>query len=134
MGIVGRIWLAFAGLNGAVAVAAGAYATHALAAPGQEHAQDLARMAGQYQLWHALALVAATVLASRAEGAARLLVRLGGWLFAAGILLFCGTLYTQALGNPAPFPMSAPSGGTALILGWTCLGLSALLPGWVRRV
>jgi uncharacterized membrane protein YgdD (TMEM256/DUF423 family) len=133
MGIIGRIWLVFAGLSGAVAVGAGAYATHALAAPGQEHAQELARMAGQYQLWHALALVAATLLAGRTEGAARLLVRLGGWLFVAGIVLFCGTLYAQALGNPVPFPMSAPSGGTALILGWACLGLSALLPGWLRR-
>ncbi|HEY0838201.1 MAG TPA: DUF423 domain-containing protein [Azospirillum sp.] len=133
MGIVGRVWLVFAGMSGGVAVAAGAYATHALAAPGQEHAQELARMAGQYQLWHALALIAVAVLAGRSDGAAGLLVRLGGWLFVAGTLLFCGTLYAQALGNPAPFAMSAPMGGSALILGWVCLGASALLPGWARR-
>lgn len=132
MGVIGRLWLAFAGLNAAFAVGAGAYASHALAAPGFEKAQEWARTAGQYQLWHALALLAALLLAGRSDGAARLLVRLAGWLFVAGTLLFCGTLYGLAVGVSLPLANTAPAGGTALMAGWGALALAALLPGWRR--
>lgn len=132
MGIIGRIWLAFAGLNAAVAVGSGAYATHALADPGLEKAQDWVRTAGQYQLWHALALVAVLLLAGRAGGAARLAAGLAGWLFLAGMVLFCGTLYALALGVTLPVPNTAPLGGTAFMAGWGALALAALLPGWRR--
>lgn len=132
MGVIGRVWLAFAGLNAALAVGAGAYASHALAAPGLEKAQDWVRTAGQYQLWHALALLAALLLAARTEGAARLAVRLAGWLFAIGTLLFCGSLYALALGVALPLPNTAPTGGSALMAGWGVLALAALLPGWRR--
>ncbi|WP_448188149.1 DUF423 domain-containing protein [Azospirillum sp. sgz301742] len=132
MGIIGRIWLAFAGLNAAVAVGAGAYANHALAGPGLEKAQEWVRTAGQYQLWHALALIAALLLAARTEGLARLAVRLAGWLFLAGMVLFCGTLYALAFQAALPVPNTAPLGGSAFMAGWAVLALAALLPGWRR--
>ena len=132
MGAVGRIWLAFAGMNAAVAVGAGAYASHALAAPGLEKAQEWVRTAGQYQLWHALALVVALLLATRTEGAARLAVRSAGWLFVVGMVLFCGTLYALAFQVPLPVRNAAPFGGTALMAGWALLALAAVLPGWRR--
>ena len=132
MEAVGRIWLAFAGVNAAVAVGAGAYASHALAAPGLEQAQDWVRTAGQFQLWHALALIAALLLAARAEGAARLALRGAGWLFLAGMVLFCGTLYALAFQVPLPVRNTAPFGGTAFMAGWGLLALAAVLPGWRR--
>ncbi len=124
MGMLDRIWLAFAALNGAVAVGAGAYASHGLA--GEPHAQELFRLAGQYQMWHALALVALVALARRAGGPARLATRLAGWLFVAGILLFSGTLYAVALNGPLPIGMTAPAGGTAFMLGWIAVAMAAL--------
>lgn len=127
MGFVDRIWTAFAALNGAVAVGAGAYASHGLA--GDPRAQELFRLAGQYQMWHALALVALVVLASRAGGTARLALRLAGWLFVAGILLFSGTLYALATTGPLPVGMTAPLGGSAFMLGWVVLAAAALLFG-----
>lgn len=132
MGVIGRVWLVFAGVNAALAVGAGAYASHALAAPGLEKAQEWARTAGQYQLWHALALLAALLLAAHAQGPARLAVRAAGWLFAVGIVLFCGALYALALGVALPLPNVAPMGGTALMVGWGALAVAALLPGWRR--
>lgn len=132
MDVIGRIWLAFAGINAAVAVGAGAYASHALAAPGLEKAQEWVRTAGQYQLWHALALAATLILVARTDGAARLAVRLAGWLFVAGLVLFCGTLYALAFQVTLPVSNTAPSGGTALMAGWGMLALAALLPGWRR--
>ncbi len=132
MGNVGRIWLVLAGLNGAVAVAAGAYASHGMAAPELARAQQWVELAGQYQLWHALALVGAAVLEARGSGPAGLAVRTFGWLVVAGTLLFCGTLYLQAFVGPLPVPMTAPLGGSALILGWLAAALAAVLPGWHR--
>jgi len=128
MALVERIWLVFAALNGAIAVGAGAYASHGLA--GDPHAQDLFRLAGQYQMWHALALIALAALGWRAAGPARLAVRLAGWLFVAGILLFSGTLYTQATTGPLPVGMTAPMGGFAFMLGWAAVAGAAALSGW----
>lgn len=127
MGVVERIWVAFAALNGAIAVGAGAYASHGLA--GDPRAQELLRLAGQYQMWHALALIGLVILARNAGGPARLALRAAGWLFVAGILLFSGTLYAIALSGPLPIAMTAPLGGTAFMLGWVVVALAALLFG-----
>lgn len=127
---IGRLWVALAGLGGAVAVAAGAYANHALAGAEFEQARAWMSMAGEYQLWHGLALVAAALLAVRSSGPARIAVRVAGWLFLAGSLLFCGTLYALALGVSLPIGNTAPTGGSSMIAGWAMLAVAALLPGW----
>lgn len=127
MGVIDRIWLVFAALNGAAAVAAGAYATHGLA--GDPHGRELFHTAGQYQMWHVLALLGLALLARRSVGPARIALRLAGWLFVVGITLFSGTLYALALNGPLPVPMTAPTGGSSLILGWIVLALTALLFG-----
>jgi len=125
MNAIDRGWIVFAALNGVIAVGGGAYASHGLA--GDPRAQELFRLAGQYQMWHALALIGVVVLAGRAEGAARLALRLAGWLFVAGTLLFSGTLYALVASGPLPFAMTAPLGGTSFMLGWLALGAAALL-------
>lgn len=131
MGRVERIWIVIAGLNGAMAVAAGAWASHGLAADPQ--AQGWARLAGEYQLWHALALAGAALLAERSDGAARIALRCAGWLYVTGIVFFSGSLYALATIGPLPFGPTAPVGGTAMILGWLALAVSVMLPGWRRR-
>ena len=131
MGGVDRVWIAWAGLQGAVAVAAAAYASHGLA--GMPQAQDWARTASQMQLWHALALIATVLCCRYAHGAARGALRTAGWLFLVGSLLFCGALYGLAFGRALPLPMVAPVGGMALILGWVAIGVAALAPGWAVR-
>lgn len=128
MNVIDRGWIVFSALNGAVAVGAGAYASHALA--GDPRAQELFRLAGQYQMWHALALIGVVALAGRAVGWSRLALRAAGWLFVGGILLFCGTLYALATTGPLPVAMTAPAGGWSFMLGWLALGAAAL--GWRR--
>jgi uncharacterized membrane protein YgdD (TMEM256/DUF423 family) len=110
-----RLGIAFAGLCGAMAVGFAAYSAHGLA--GDPRAQGLADRAAQYQLFHALALLAADRLA--AEG--RRLARLAFALFAAGIVLFSGSLYVKALMGAMPVPLVTPAGGIAFILGWLAL-------------
>ncbi|MBY6263224.1 DUF423 domain-containing protein [Azospirillum sp. 412522] len=124
MGVIDRIWIVFAALNGAMAVGTGAYASHALAAEPQ--AQEWFRIAGQYQMAHALALILLVALGGRMNGNGRLALRIAGWLFVAGIPLFCGTLYALGTVGPLPVPMTAPAGGWCFMLGWVALAAAAL--------
>jgi len=109
-----RIWVALAALNGFVAVAFGAAGSHVLS--GQLDAADLARvrLAADYQLWHALALLAVAALADR-RGNLRLF--LAAFCFALGVAGFSGGLYARALGGLDVGPV-VPIGGTLLLLGW----------------
>jgi len=122
-------WLVFAGLNGAIAVAAGAYASHGFP-PGAREAEWL-RLASQHQLLHALALVALALGSVPLPTAARRAAALAGWLFVAGILLFCGALYALAFRGTGLFPMMAPLGGSSFIVGW--LALAAAGGAWAVK-
>jgi len=113
-----RPWVLISGLCGAMAVAFAAYTTHGIA---DAHAQSLAERAWQFQLLHALALLAADRLA--AEGRRSAVVAAA--LFTLGIVLFSGSLYWKALIGPLPLPLVTPAGGIALMLGWLTLALSS---------
>jgi uncharacterized membrane protein YgdD (TMEM256/DUF423 family) len=119
-----RLWLFFGALNGLLAVIAGAYGWHALAADSGPRA--MFGIGAQYHMWHALALIATAWLSSRLEGSGAACVRFAGWAFSIGILLFCGSLYTIALVGHPPIPGAAPAGGLALMTGWGLLILAAL--------
>jgi uncharacterized membrane protein YgdD (TMEM256/DUF423 family) len=97
----------FAGLSGALAVAAGAFGAHG--ASGE--AAEWLRTGGQYQLLHAVAALVALRLDARGPA----------WLFVAGGAIFAGTLYLMAVGAPRWFGAITPIGGTLLIAGWLWL-------------
>lgn len=118
-----RRWLAFGALNGALAVAAGAFAAHGLKARLSPDMLAVFDTAARYHLIHALALcltaVAAERLAPRTANAAAL-------LFAAGVVLFSGSLYLLALTGTRSFGFVTPFGGVALIAAWLTLAVAAL--------
>lgn len=106
-------------LAGASAVLLGAFGAHALrGAIDPSHAQ-IWETAVKYQFWHALALglAAAGAPRTRWRGAAVC-------AFAAGIVLFSGSLYLLALGAPDWVGIVTPFGGIALVLGWIALGFA----------
>lgn len=116
-----RRWLAFGAFNGALAVAAGAFAAHGLK---QTLAPDLLTVfdtGARYHLIHALALCVAAITADRWQTP-----RAAAWLFAAGILLFCGSLYLLALTGIRGLGAVTPFGGVAFIAGWLTLAAGAL--------
>lgn len=113
-----RPWLLLAALNGLIAVALGAYAAHGLAG----HAQELAERAAQYQMYHALALLAV----DRLDAAGSPGVRVAGSLFLAGIVLFSGSLALKAFTGPLALPLATPVGGACFMLGWAALAVAAL--------
>ena len=101
---------------GALGVVLGAFGAHALRATLDPGALALWHTAVEYQLWHALALLA---VASAPESRWR---RTSAWAFAIGIAAFCGSLYALALGAPRALGLATPLGGGALLLGWSALG------------
>ena len=119
-----RLWLFIAGLNGFLAVMAGAYGWHWLEVADSGR-RDVFMLAVQYHMWHALALLAVAFLAGREEGGGAA-PRVAGGAFTAGIVLFSGSLYALGLGGSVPVPGAAPLGGALLLIGWAALMAAAL--------
>ncbi len=90
-----------------------------------ERGAEVWATAVQYHLIHALALVLCAGLRTQAEGRA---LKVAGWAFALGIVLFSGSLYLLALGGPAVLGPVTPLGGIAFIVGWLSLAISARGP------
>ena len=97
-----------------LAVLFGAFGAHALKASLGTEALGWWNTAVQYQMWHALA-----VLAIGLSGIRRF--RLPALLFAGGARVFSGTLYAMALGAPRWLGAVTPVGGIVLIAGWVLL-------------
>jgi len=118
-----RPWLFLAGLNGFLAVGAGAYGWHSLEA-GEEAYRDVFMLGSQYHMWHALALLGVAWLASRGDSG--WVVMVAGSAFMAGIVLFSGGLYAFGILGHVPIPHIAALGGWCLLLGWGALMWAAL--------
>ncbi len=110
--------IVFAGIAGAAMVAIGAAASHGLAG-GDALAENWLRTAAQYGLWHCLALLGVAGLAGK-PGSSRLL-NAAALCFAAGIVLFSGSLILRALTDIYWISRPAPLGGLAFIAGWLLL-------------
>tara|TARA_A100001037_G_scaffold42772_1_gene33737 strand:+ start:3936 stop:4310 length:375 start_codon:yes stop_codon:yes gene_type:complete len=118
-----KLWVCLAALLGGSGVVLGALGAHAL-----NHLEPtlLANWdtAVRFQFFHALALVGVGVL-SRSGFSSRWLTA-SGFLFLAGVLLFCSALYALALGAPRGVAALAPVGGAGLVLAWLAMGVAAL--------
>jgi uncharacterized membrane protein YgdD (TMEM256/DUF423 family) len=112
-----------AGLLGAAGVALGAFGAHGLRARLDARALEVWETAVRYHLVHAVALLALALSPHAAQ------LRTAGWLFAAGIALFSGSLYALALGGPRLLGPVTPLGGLALIAGWLWIARAALSRG-----
>ena len=102
-----------------VAVALGAFGAHALKARLAPDMAAVWQTAVQYHAWHALALLAVGILLAQDPGCAGLVW--SGWLFAAGIVLFSGSLYALALTGLRGLGAVTPLGGVAWLGGWAAL-------------
>ena len=104
-------------------VALGAFAAHGLKARLAPDMLAVFETAVRYQMYHVFALCAA------AWGWARWQHRsfaVAGWLFAAGIVIFSGSLYVLALGGVRWLGAITPFGGLAFLVGWLCLIVGAV--------
>lgn len=121
-----QLFLFIGALYGASGVALGAFGAHGLRAQLGAAGLETWQTAVTYHLVHALALLAVGLWARLQPGALPLSV--AGWSFAAGVLMFSGSLYVLALGGSRVFGPVTPLGGLAFLTGWLALAWGALRP------
>ena len=117
-----RTFFQLGALFALLAVAAGAFGAHALRARLSAESLAVFETAARYQMYHALALFAAAWAATRWAGP---LVRVAGWLFVVGIVVFSGSLYLLVFSGIRWLGAITPLGGLALMGGWIALAAAA---------
>jgi uncharacterized membrane protein YgdD (TMEM256/DUF423 family) len=119
---VDRLLFALGSASALLAVGAGAFGAHGLRARLTPEMLAVFETGARYQMYHALALLAAAWAADRWPGPwpAR-----AGWLFLAGTVLFSGSLYALALSGLRWLGAITPLGGVAFLAGWACLLVGA---------
>ncbi|XP_054457493.1 transmembrane protein 256 [Anoplopoma fimbria] len=102
-----------AALSGASAVAAGAYGAHGFKnSDPDDYQRVLFETANKYHFYHSLALLGAAHSSKPA---------VAGTLLIAGMGMFCGSLYHQAMTGDPGLRKMAPMGGMAMIVGWLAI-------------
>jgi len=114
-----RLSVVMAGLNGAMAVALGAFAAHGMTGSDMDYARSLVEKGAHYQLIHAVALAAIAGLVHHVPD--EKFLRYAAYAMLIGILFFCGSLYAIAFSSISAFGAVAPIGGFAFIGGWLLL-------------
>ena len=109
----------------------GAFAAHGidLRTEAGIKAREWLQTGSQYEMIHALAMLAVVALSARLNGKLAVAAQV---LFLLGSILFPGALYGLAFGGPRWLGAVAPIGGTAFILGWLCVALAALIRSTAR--
>ena len=129
----GKRWLVIGALLALCSVAFGAFGAHGLKTTLGSGSLDAAQQAkllhdwdvgAQYQMYHALALIAVGLLAGRQ--ASRWLPA-AGTLFCIGVFVFSGGLYAYVLTGTKLWAMIVPIGGVSFLAGWLTLAIGVAL-------
>jgi uncharacterized membrane protein YgdD (TMEM256/DUF423 family) len=118
-----NVWLLIAAINGALAVAAGAFGAHGLQGRLDAHELSIFETGARYHMYHALAMGLAA-FAGRVDAASSA-ANAAAIFFLAGIVLFSGSLYLLALTGMRALVFVTPFGGLAFLVGWIALAWAA---------
>ena len=77
----------------------------------EPRALEIFETGARYHMYHALAMILCAVIATSGS-------RTAGWIFQAGIVIFCGSLYALALTDVKILGAITPIGGLAFLAGW----------------
>ena len=119
-----KVFLAFASVFGALAVALGAFGAHALKRLVSEAAVNIFETGVRYQFYHVFAIALVGILYR--EYSNNWMIWAGN-LFITGIILFSGSLYLLTYIKAAEkqglewVGIVTPFGGLAFIAGWVCM-------------
>ncbi len=117
-----RIAAAGAAVAG-VAVALGAFGTHGLRDVLAPERLVTYETAARYAMYHGLGLVGVGLAAAMWPArAARL--QWAAYLFGAGLVLFCGSLWMIVATDVRAFGAVAPLGGISLMAGWAVFAVT----------
>lgn len=119
-GKAAKLLAVVAGLMGAAGVALAAVAAHKVQSTAIS-------TAAQMLMVHAAAVLALVAVSARARRARLWIVAAS--VIAAGNILFALALVLPPLAGVTLFPMAAPAGGSAVILGWILAAVAAAMGG-----
>jgi uncharacterized membrane protein YgdD (TMEM256/DUF423 family) len=120
----GHGWVRVGAILGFLAVGIGAFGAHGLETRlARLETTATYKTAEQYQMYHALAILALGVWVGPARPTRAGAV--AGWAFLAGVILFSGSLYVLALTGIKLFGAITPFGGLAMMVGWVALAVAA---------
>ncbi|MEI4768965.1 DUF423 domain-containing protein [Psychrobacillus sp. FJAT-51614] len=121
-----KLFIIAGAINGFLAVALGAFGAHALKERLSEKYLAIWETAVQYQMFHALALVAIGILMSDKLIGYVSSLNTAGYLILVGIILFSGSLYVLSLSGISVLGAITPIGGVAFLVGWILLIVAAV--------
>ena len=119
-----RLFLAIGAIFALVAVALGAFGAHGLKERLAPEMLAIWKTGVEYHVYHALALLAVGLLAVHLPESG--LLRTSGWLMAAGVLIFSGSLYALALSGVRVLGAITPVGGAAFLAAWVLFAMAVL--------
>lgn len=117
-----RVFIIIAAISGLIAVILGAFAAHSLKQSLAPLALQTFQTGVQYQMYHALALLALGTLMQIKPTLWGL--KAGGIAYILGALLFSGSLYALAMGAPRWLGIITPLGGLSFMAGWILLAVA----------
>lgn len=118
-----RLFLSTSAVSALIAVGAGAFGAHALRDQLTPELLATWTTGANYQMYHALALLAVGVLMERLSIGGSPLLTAAGWLFIGGTVLFSGSLYVLALTGVTWLGAITPLGGLAFLAGWAAVAI-----------
>jgi len=119
IGKMDRTFLIIGSAFGFLAVAFGAFGAHGLKTRISPEMLTVFETGVRYHMYHALAILIVAAAMGRIGDAA--VLRLAGWLFTGGVVLFSGSLYALALTGIGTLGAITPIGGLLFLAGWVSL-------------
>lgn len=120
-----RIFLLIGSILAGLAVAGGAFASHALKNQLSDRALEIWETGIKYQMYHALALLFIALLLKSQENPPLPIV-IAGFSFIIGIMIFSGSLYGLSLTGIKWLGAITPIGGVGFLIGWASLAIAVI--------
>ena len=118
-------WITIGSLSAGISVILGAFGAHAMKAKYSPDQMAIFETGVRYQMYHAIALLVVAFVASRIDV---LSIKVAGYSFLIGTLLFSGSLYALVFSGNRSLGMITPIGGLGFIVGWIALAIATLPP------
>jgi|SRR5699024_7840776 len=110
-----KVFFVLAAINGFLAVALGAFGAHGLEGKLTEKMLNTWEKAVTYQMFHTTALLVVGLAMMKIDATG---LKVAGWLFLIGIILFSGSLYLYSTTGISSLAMITPFGGVTFLAGW----------------
>lgn len=114
-----KLFIILGAINAFMAVALGAFGAHGLEGKIEPKYLKTWETGVQYQMFHALGLVAVGILCGNISASS--LLSWSGWLMLAGTILFSGSLYVLSISGIKVLGAITPLGGVAFLISWILL-------------